>query len=476
MTYLNILQNLIHKKRAIFAISISIAVLVSLPITIFAKWNICFVGLIALLGIALYFSLKPKNGVILYLLVIAPIYPTLRNIILKVSDIPGPVLSIWQDMGIYLLIIASLLRGAKNDIDIKFQKLDIIVLSIFLLSVYGAVVSQDIFLSIYGFRLTYLPICFYFIVRLLHYNYIDVQKFTTFLINTSFLIAIIGMVLYFIFPNIYFIMTEETIAPEYYSIKRMYSIFWSPVVFGSLMALNTVMTFTLINSENKTTSLRKTMLRLQFFIFCFCLALSMSRGSWLFAVTGIFTCTILKKSSVKFLFTVILILLVMFCFFSFRPFYGALKSAISTKGARYQWAFETIENIKRAPFGVGLGKAGHVAARFAKTEKHENIKTSSTDSWYLKIALETGIWSLGLFLMFMLAAFFFSYKAYLYTKIPKLKAIYLGIMGAFIGFSAQGIGSNVWDFYMVAPIFWVLLGFVGSYKSMEKDYALYNNH
>ncbi|MEI7513568.1 MAG: hypothetical protein WCJ74_03035, partial [bacterium] len=82
-------------------------------------------------------------------------------------------------------------------------------------------------------------------------------------------------------------------------------------------------------------------------------------------------------------------------------------------------------------------------------------------SWYLQIALETGI--LGIFLF--LGIIFFAGKAFLKSDFFLGKAFFMGL----VGISVMGIFLHSWESSTLAYSFWVLGGLVigNKYKNLQ---------
>ena len=112
------------------------------------------------------------------------------------------------------------------------------------------------------------------------------------------------------------------------------------------------------------------------------------------------------------------------------------------------------------PFGYGLGRAGHVAARFFTPNSRDAV-FYSTDGWYLKLLCETGFPGFILYLFFFFT-FLFSFTKILFGKvILKLtdKLEFCFFMAVFISINLQNIVSNVLDFSIINYFFWMLMGY-----------------
>lgn len=119
-------------------------------------------------------------------------------------------------------------------------------------------------------------------------------------------------------------------------------------------------------------------------------------------------------------------------------------NAIMTRMDQWLFAFEVVTHY---PFGVGLGQVGHKAVNFLNTE------LAVTDGNYLKILAETGVLGLGIFLAILLYVLLKVYKYWKYQD--NYRTLLLSILILYV---IQATGTNVWDLYYSASVFWLFLG------------------
>src|ERR1017187_2801337 len=155
------------------------------------------------------------------------------------------IFTILPDIFLFFLLAYSIVLIYKDKV-YKMQIYDWVIL-IFILSnmIIGSIVSGDIAISIRGFRITYFPILFYFTGRFLWSNNQEQFLKTINFIFLSFVcLAIIGLIIYFIIPSFEAKMIGLTgHKMSTYFIKRMTSILWTPVLFGTLMSFTSVYFF-----------------------------------------------------------------------------------------------------------------------------------------------------------------------------------------------------------------------------------------
>jgi O-antigen ligase len=103
---------------------------------------------------------------------------------------------------------------------------------------------------------------------------------------------------------------------------------------------------------------------------------------------------------------------------------------------------------------MGIGKAGHVAARFLN-ENTSNASVYSTDGWFLKTLIETGIWGLLSYLIFACTFFILLIKNIVRDRKNRILVFLLTV---FIAINLQNMVSNVLDFYLFSYLYWGLIG------------------
>ena len=246
------------------------------------------------------------------------------------------------------------------------------------------------------------------------------------------------------------------VLPEYF-IVRMSSILWSPVVFATFMMAALFYFFHRFLADEKWYWL------LPFAFVCFCIIMSMSRGPMIISIFGLLLMTILYRKKIS-LFPW-LVLAGVYCFTAFiiaSPGELSLwifESASDTVGlkkgvTRVDLWINAFHNFQEHPFGMGLGKAGHVAARFF-SQNTTQADVFSTDGWYLKTLNETGVWGLFSYLFFAAVFFIVIVKQMIHHK---QKQLLFFIFSLFISINIQNMVSNVLDFYLFSFLYWGSLG------------------
>jgi hypothetical protein len=384
-----------------------------------------------------------------------------------------------------LFFILVLFLKKPNLRKFSWQLCDFLVIFYVLLTLLlGLVHPIEYKLALYDLRLSFLPVLFYFTFRLLSHE--EIKSLFIFLTYFLLIFATIAILLYLLFPTLYFSIHHKLNLPYHeYFIPRLFFLIWSPVVMGSLMSLGFLLTIFLIRSSFRWISL---------IIFSAAITCTVSRGAILgLLITLIFIFIFFKNYRRKIFYSLIIFLvtlsvLSLYLTSSLKlftwPIYSTLSVATSTsqekRASLYHDNFSYLNNslqhssdkknnstkvkptLNELLFGHGFGKGGHIAYRFLKNDSSSNIFQKSTDGYYLKILIETGLIGLLVFFIVWSWIFFWMTKYSLKTLLP------LNILSTstLLFVLLQNLVSNTMDFYFFAPLFWASLG---SFKM--KNYA-----
>jgi O-antigen ligase len=316
-----------------------------------------------------------------------------------------------------------------------------------------------------------MPMLLYFSIRLVPKDFDQYLRLIHLILSISSVVAIIGILFYYFVPieimNIWYASNEFTIG-YYQNIRRMDSIFWSPVVFGSLMAASSILCYSLTFGSNNDKY--RSAYYIGIVLFTYCCVLSLSRGSWVNLLIGLSTIMLIKiRTNPGFIgFLLIVIISAMIGVYGasnsedpwvkhIATIFSSNKELGSGEINRQEQREAGWDDIrKNIVFGRGLGKSGYIAGR--DSENNEVDYAVTADNWYLKYFQESGIVGFIVFIYFIVYFIIYMLKSYVNTKQVQHKSLVLGICACFIGFSFQAYGSNAWDFPMLNSILWVLIG------------------
>lgn len=365
------------------------------------------------------------------------------------------------------------LKIYKNEQVLSFNRYDwMMILFIIGNVLVGFVLGKDLKLGVYGFRMTYLPMLFYFlasssfspkeqILRMLHYVFVWIG-----------IISVAGIFIYLVFPefNIEMLGTVSKIIPKYAGFVRLTSLFWTPVVFGSITMVGTLY-FLYKSFESKS---------YWNYIFQFVLIastfMSISRGPIIILYMGIVILCVLGRKWKSLFFSLGLTAL----FLSITALSMKSTDRITTwfkdttvstmkmeKGVvRVDLLTTAIQEVKENPFGRGLGKSGHVATRFYKAsdKKRKDLSIVTTDCWYIKLISETGVMA---FLFYVYISIYLFIESIKYLRKNQFD-FYGFLFTIFIIINIQNLLSNVLDFYFLSYLYWFLIGLMVYYLKSNK--------
>jgi len=405
--------------------------------------------------------------------VFGTLFPTLRALLIGSQTSEGVyeiLLASLFDVASVVILLYSAYSIVAHRYYLRFNLFDWIV-SAFILSnvVVGALLCDDRIICLYGFRMTYLPALFYFALR---FND-DSRKISMTLLHALYtwflIIGVVGILFYFFFyDEMLFMIQKVGGVVNTYFITRMTSVFWSPVLFA------TFMTVAFLFFYNRLLETKKKWYYLALVILWVCILTSVTRGALIILVFGILIQTLYFKAFKQFLWTG---LLMVSLFFVVSAYIGSplkfidwiVTSSVETVGmeskvTRVELWKEAFSDFKERPFGYGLGRAGHVAARFfEKGSKMASV--SSTDGWFLKLAGETGI--LGLVSYFTLAC---AFLLIVWRRLMRSKDYLLFFLFTFfLVVNIQCIVSNVIDFYLFSNLYWLSIGMAIGLKEGGDD-------
>lgn len=391
----------------------------------------------------------------------------------------------------FILVIFSigLLMFIKNDF--KSEKIvffDVLILIFFVSNILlGIILANNILYSFYAIRLTYLPMLMYYSIRFYcsSYRYSDYKSILDGIFNWYILFAICFLILYLFFPKVD-ISLVKFVGGEinYYIIRRMGGVFFSPVGWGTFMAAAAIYYFVKLNSNFSASNL------IVFCLFWFCLILSVSRGAIISFYVGCVLVCFLTKQFKPFLKALLVPLIIFLIYGFFNPPALSLLGFVSTssietmqgtgeenkkivlseadgnlvkgiQNTRVKFWKLSLRDFTRNPMGYGLGKAGHIGNRFfSSPSQRKNASIYSTDGWYLKLANETGIWGLITYLVIFIFHLYFILKNSILLK----NELFLFSFVLFVMIAIQNVMSNVLDFYSFACFYWLVVALVYNLK------------
>lgn len=243
---------------------------------------------------------------------------------------------------------------------------------------------------------------------------------------------------------------------------RVFSILTSPNILGSLVALAIPICLSFVFIAKKMAT------KLIYLFFAMTMVATLlftfSRGAWIGFAGGICLYVFLKD---KRLFIPVIILgvvaIILVPGVGNRIAYLLSPEYIesSLRGGRLvRWA-DGLKIFSYNPiFGVGLGHfGGAVAMNNGLTYPLglQNFKTYYMDNYYLKTAVETGIFGLLAFLMLMYQVLLNGIRTINITKSKDAKELEIGILAGLFAVIIHNLVENVFEVPMMTSCFWLLV-------------------
>ncbi|MDR0802363.1 O-antigen ligase family protein [Fluviicola sp.] len=365
---------------------------------------------------------------------------------------------------LFVLILSGAFFKIIKDKDRKTHLLDKLVFAYFLYNVLtGCYLAHDLKAAIYGFQLTYLPMLGYFVCSYYWDKKVDLERLFYRFFQVLVLIAVLGLIIYFIFPGVHLYFHklangDKPIVMAFKGFIRMTSILWTPVVFAMLMLCAfCYWTYRYFKSGN-IFELLYSLITVNAIFF------SVSRGPMISSFVALLLLMILCKNGKYKLILAGVLILELLIFYLFAPQFTELMkwffvsskqtATLEETNTRVNLWREVMNSVKHNPMGLGLGKAGHVAVQLFPPGT-KGVSRASTDGWYFKLMIETGISALVMYLSLGLVFFI---KMIRYLRMHTLDFVGV-IFVIFVTTGLVNLVSNALDFYLFSYFYWFLLGF-----------------
>lgn len=415
-----------------------------------------------------------NKGILAYF-IFASLFLTIRLLWIgsEASDSAGEfLLSMLPELFVFGLSVYFFAWFIQNRKTQTFHYLDWFIL-IYIISnvLLGTFLAHDLKLSMYAVRMSYLPMIFYFFTSFSDGGKPALEKLTGWIFALMIAIAVTGLILYFGFYDAMIFMIKKTTSEvAQYFIVRMTSIFWTPVHFATFMSVTLIYFF-----YRSTQKISWQNLLIQAIIGA-CVFMSVTRGAMIVLLIGLILMTFFSRNWKALLYTLLVLagvfLLVSLYISNPAGFVKWIMTSTSEtvglkKGVtRVDLWSDAISSFKHRPLGQGLGKAGHVAARFFD-ENSKEASVASTDGWFLKLANETGLWGLLTYFTLSITLFVVSVKHLLKNGY----GFYSFLFTVFIIVNIQNLVSNILDFYMFSYFYWLLIGIMVYHLKTSRTHA-----
>ncbi len=373
--------------------------------------------------------------------------------------------SIWDEAFLCCLILLWIYKWitCRKEDNFKVSPMDLpIIIFISAMVIVLFVNSSDISIALEGLRAIAQYMLFYFVALQLIKDVKGARVVVCAFVIIAGIMALHGVYQYIIgveMPAGWVDQNEEAVR------TRVYSILTSPNIFASMLTLSTPMAVSLVfASENKKSKILFGVLALAM---AASLVFTFSRGAWIGFAVAIMIYVFLKDKRLL-IPCVVLGILVVFLVPSVGTRISYMLSPeyieSSLRGGRLVRWLTGFRILEFYPvFGVGLGAFGgavainHEATLLLDTEY---IDTFYMDNYFLKTAVESGLFGLAAFVLLMYCVIINSYRA-IKTSVGKLdRELSTGIMAGLCGVITHNLVENVFEVPMMTSLFWVFVAVI----------------
>lgn len=373
--------------------------------------------------------------------------------------------SVWDELFLILLVMLWIFKWIANrkDEGFKTSPMDI-PLFIFISAMIICLVinSPDYSIALEGFRAIVQYMLWYFVVIQLLRGEKTAKGVTTFFVIVVGILALHGIYQYIIgveMPAGWVDQNEAGVR------TRVYSIFTSPNIFGSLLTLASPMAISLAVVNKNTKG------KVLFAFIALCMMASLvftsSRGAWIgFAIAiGIYVLLKDKRLIIPCIVCAVLVVVAV-------PSVGNRISYMlspeyiesSLKGGRLVRWITGLKIFANQPvFGIGLGHFGGAVAinhDLQTIVDTEVVKTFYMDNYWLKTAVESGIVGFSAFAVLMYSVIVNGFRTMKIASTKLSKELSTGIMAGLCGVIVHNFFENVFEVPMMTSLFWMFVAVV----------------
>lgn len=373
--------------------------------------------------------------------------------------------SVWDELLLICLVMLWIFKwiASRNDDGFKTSPMDMpLFIFIGAMTICLIINSPDFSIALEGFRAIVQYMLWYFVVIQILRGEKNAKTVTAFFVIVVGLLALHGIYQYIIgveMPAGWVDQNEAGVR------TRVYSIFTSPNVFGSLLTLAAPMAISLaVVNENKKGK--------AIFIFAaLCMIASLvftsSRGAWIgFALAiGIYVLLKDKRLIIPCIIGAVLVIVAV-------PSVGNRISYMlspeyiesSLRGGRLVRWITGLKIFANQPvFGIGLGHFGGAVAMNHELQTvvdTDVVKTFYMDNYWLKTAVESGIVGFSAFAALMYSVIINGFRTMKIASTKLSKELSAGIMAGLCGVIAHNFVENVFEVPMMTSLFWMFVAVV----------------
>ncbi len=374
-----------------------------------------------------------------------------------------------------IILMQLLLWGIKNHrYRLRIYGDDFPVVVYLVVGIYSVVVAAQYthpLGPLNGWYVSMTPAMFYLVIRWLQPTYEQSRWLLRWMTGCAATLLCVSLPIYFIRPNWYrmlqnaehphFVPTEMSPLEFWGIYPRMQSFFFEEVTWGTLCELMAVIGAAYLCRSDSLVKRYVFVLAAALAMFC-----SLSRGPMISFVIAITILLLHAGQQRKRILAIVALIIAMggAGLYVMRDSHlitvalarldtvslDAAKRGEVAEDRTHQWK-EGWKIFQQTPSGKGLGTVGYGAS----LSKVTNYLIG--DGLYFKVLAEQGVPGIVafLYLIFSIAWILWRYRN---IAPPEWKPLGMGLFAFHFGFCVHGIAGNTFDYYCVAPIYFMLLG------------------
>jgi O-antigen ligase len=319
--------------------------------------------------------------------------------------------------------------------------------------------SPDFSISLEGFRAIVQYMLWYFVVIQLIKGENSAKAITGFFVVVAAALAVYGVYQYAAgveMPAGWTDHNEATLR------TRVYAIFTSPNVFGSLLTLAAPMSVSMIMISRKKAA--KAAFSVMTLFIAASLAFTFSRGAWIGFIVAVGVYVLIKDKRLI-IPCIIAAVLVVICVPSIGGRIGYMLSSeyieSSLRGGRLVRWITGLKIFADYPvLGVGLGQFGGAVAMNNDIKfivDNQVTEAFYMDNYFLKTALESGIVGLAAFVGLMYSVFINGIRTVRMASTNVSKELSTGILAGLCGVIVHNFVENIFEVPMMTSLFWMFV-------------------
>ena len=383
------------------------------------------------------------------------------DFILKAVESPTVFSSYWDELALLFCFGIWFYKWFRHRKETPYRETPLdfsIVLFMALGVVLLFVAAPDFFIGVEGLRAVVQYMLWFFVVTQLLKTPKNVKLILNILLISGLLVSLYGIYQYAIAVQIPSSWTDSS---EGEVRTRVFSIFTRPNMLAGYLSLLIPVAVGMLFAEKERS--RRVYISSVIASMSLCLLFTMSRSGWIVSFLSVTIFVFLKKKKLVapvivamaavFLFTVVFVPSI-----SNRILYLLSSDYIesSSTGGR---VFRTITgyNLFMDNFWLGMG---HGQFGGAVALNHKLNRTFSMDNYYMKTAVEMGVFGITAFLMLMYSTIAWCARAISKIKDNAQKDWVRGIVAGLSGVIMYNLFENMFEIPLISSYFWLLAGVV----------------